>query len=88
MDNIEGILSFEKVAHVAVNSGAAATALDGKCELGTPAVVNCEGGQLGNQASSISHLGLNGALINNFDIVPIDDIVTTVKKLSGMSVGP
>jgi hypothetical protein len=84
MDNIKAVLKSENTALVALNSGSTGTALDDTCDLGTPPSVDCEGGQTGHQASSIiSSLGLNGALINNFDTVPISDIVSTVEKAVG-----
>ena len=75
MDNIKAILKSENAALVALNNGPATSALDDN---------NQDGGQAGNQASSLtSFLGSNGALINSFASVPIADIVTTVKNAVG-----
>jgi hypothetical protein len=75
MDNIKSILSSENVALVALNNGAATTALDDN---------NPDGGQSGNQASSLTGaLGTHGALINNFASVPISSILSTVEGAVG-----
>lgn len=75
MNNIKAILASENASLVALNNGPATTALDD---------TNADGGQAGNQASSVtSSLGTNGALINSFASVPIGDIVTTVKNAVG-----
>ena len=75
MDSIKAILSSENVALVALNNGPATTALDDN---------NPDGGQAGNQASTLtSALGTHGALIDSFASVPIGDIVTTVKNAVG-----
>ena len=75
MNNIKAILASENASLVALNNGPATTALDD---------TNANGGQAGNQASSVtSSLGTNGALINSFASVPIGDIVTTVKNAVG-----
>ena len=75
MDNIKSILGSENVALVALNSGPGATGLDD---------INADGGQTGNQASSVTgSLGSNGALINSFATVPISSILSTVEDAVG-----
>jgi hypothetical protein len=75
MDNIKTILAAENASLVGLNNGPATTALDDTF---------ADGGQAGNQASSVtSSLGTNGALINSFASVPIGDIVTTVVNAVG-----
>jgi len=75
MDNIKAILASENASLVALNNGPGSTALDSNFS---------DGGQAGNQASTVtSSLGTNGALINSFASVPIGDIVTTVKNAVG-----
>jgi len=75
LDNIKSILGTENVALVALNSGPGTTGLDDSF---------ADGGQTGDQASTLaSFLGGNGALINNFASVPINDILTTVETAVG-----
>jgi hypothetical protein len=75
MDNIKTILAAKNASLVGLNNGPATTALDDTF---------ADGGQAGNQASSVtSSLGTNGALINSFGSVPIGDIVTTVINAVG-----
>jgi|GEM_PF-1856121 len=75
MDNIKTILAAENASLVGLNNGPATTALDD---------TNADGGQAGNQASTVtSFLGTQGALINSFASVPISDIVTTVINAVG-----
>lgn len=75
INNINSILTSEKVSLVALNSGSSSTGIDSSFS---------DGGQAGNQASSItSALGTKGALINNFASVPISSILSTVGAAIG-----
>ena len=75
MNNIKSILGSENVALVALNSGPAGTGLDDSF---------ADGGQAGNQASSVtSSLGTHGSLINNFASVPASSILSTVEGAVG-----
>jgi len=73
LDNVKTALSGSKV--VALNSTNAGFGIDGNFP---------DGGQAGNQASSIvTALGSDAAIFNNFASVPTGNIVTTITKLVG-----
>ncbi|MEA5414605.1 hypothetical protein [Synechococcus sp. BA-132 BA5] len=73
LDNVKTALSGSKV--VALNSTGAGGGIDGNFQ---------DGGQAGNQASSIvTALGSDAAIFNNFASVPPDNIVTTITELVG-----
>lgn len=73
LDNVKAALAGTKV--VALNSSSAGSGIDGNF---------ADGGQAGNQASSIvTALGADGAIFNNFASVPTANIVSTISTLVG-----
>jgi hypothetical protein len=73
LDNVKAALAGSKV--VALNSLSAGFGIDGNF---------ADGGQAGNQASSIvTALGDDGAIFNRFASVPTEDIVETISTLVG-----
>jgi hypothetical protein len=73
LDNVKAALAGSKV--VALNSSSAGNGIDGDF---------ADGGQAGNQASSIvTALGDDGEIFNNFASVPTSEIVETITTLVG-----